>query len=98
MQWLSYFSPGCPPVRLRQLDVTALCGFVTAAQHDDYGFSFARKIHAVTLTLEYPQLINTRAHGLPVAGQPEPQAIELNEYPLPQLRLTTDISVVTAHN
>jgi hypothetical protein len=41
----------------------------------------SRKIHAVALAFENPQLEHTIADGLPITGQSKPQTIELNEYP-----------------
>src|SRR5487761_456488 len=83
MRYFSSLSPKFLPIRLRQLNVAVLRGFIPTAKQDYPGFALVRKIHAVALAFEYPQFKHALAHWLPVARKPEPQAVELHENPRP---------------
>src|SRR3990172_3710329 len=81
MQRFSWSPPIRSPVRSGQIDVAALRRLVPTAKQDHDGFAISPKIDAIALSFVYPQLEHALTHGLPVAGKPEPQAVDLDQNP-----------------
>ena len=70
-------------MRLGQIDVAALRGLVATAEENHGGFAISPEIDAIAPSFVYSQLEDALAYGFPVAGQPEPQAVDLDQDPRP---------------